>query len=45
VVEALLVLVAAASAIGALGIAIGRRLAPALTQWSEREAEDADGEC
>jgi hypothetical protein len=43
-VAELLVLVAAALGLGAVGIAVGMLLAPSLTRWSERDPEEPDGE-
>ncbi len=31
-------------AIAAIGIAVGMLVAPALTRWSERDPEEADGD-
>jgi hypothetical protein len=40
----LVILAVAVAAIAAIGIAVGMLVAPALTRWSERESEEADGD-
>ena len=34
----------AATAVAVIGIAVGILVAPALTRWSERDPEEADGD-
>ena len=40
----LVLLGAAVVAVAAVGIAVGMLAAPALTRWSERDPEEADGD-
>ena len=40
----ILLLLVAVAAIASIGIAVGMLVAPALTRWSEREPEEADGD-